>query len=131
MRRESREKVFQTLFSGSSGARSFFGSMYRRKYQEDSTKVSNVSVSRRPGFPQEGQGTRSQSSAPARGFPRSRVYGRSSGSTTGRSFSGTGTMPHASQWITGIGQPQYRCRLTPQSRSRYWIVPRPIPFPSR
>jgi len=93
------------IFSGSSGARSFFGSMYRRKYQEDSTKVSNVSVSRRPGFPQEGHGTRSHCSAPASGFPRSRVYGRSSGSTTGRSFSGTGTMPHASQWITGSGNP--------------------------
>ena len=30
----------------------------------------------------------------------------SSGSTTGRSLSGTGTTPHFSQWITGIGQPQ-------------------------
>jgi len=29
---------------------------------------------------------------------------------------------HASQWTTGIGHPQYRCRLTPQSRRRYWIV---------
>jgi len=31
----------------------------------------------------------------------------SSGSTTGRSLSGTGTTPQLGQWITGIGQPQY------------------------
>ena len=30
----------------------------------------------------------------------------SSGSVTGRSFSGTGTTPHLSQWMIGIGQPQ-------------------------
>src|SRR3989304_6441358 len=78
------------IFSGSSGARSFFGSMYRRKYQEDSTKVSKVSVSRRAGFPQAGHGTRSQRSAPARGVPRSRVYGRSSGGGPGGGFSGGG-----------------------------------------
>jgi hypothetical protein len=30
----------------------------------------------------------------------------SSGSTTGNWSAGTGTAPQASQWITGIGQPQ-------------------------
>jgi hypothetical protein len=31
---------------------------------------------------------------------------QSSGSTTGRSSSGTGTAPHAPQWMIGIGVPQ-------------------------
>jgi len=30
----------------------------------------------------------------------------SSGSVTGRSWSGTGTTSQVGQWITGIGQPQ-------------------------
>ena len=29
------------------------------------------------------------------------------GNFTGKSFSGTGTIPHFSQWIIGIGSPQY------------------------
>ena len=68
------------IFSGSSRRAVVFRvDVTAEKYQEDSTKVSNVSVSRRPGFLQIGHGTRSHCSAPARGFPRSRVYGRSSG----------------------------------------------------
>jgi hypothetical protein len=41
------------------------------------------------------------------------VISTSRGSTTGRSLSGTGTAPHCSQWITGMGVPQYLCREMP------------------
>ena len=34
------------------------------------------------------------------------VNSTSYGSLTGRSFSGTGTIPQSSQYITGIGAPQ-------------------------
>src|SRR3970282_697292 len=44
------------IFLGSSGSLSFFGSMYRRKYQLDSKKGSKVSVSRLAGPPQDGPG---------------------------------------------------------------------------
>ena len=39
------------------GAASLNGSVKRAKYQDESTKVSMVSVSRRAGLPQLGQGT--------------------------------------------------------------------------
>jgi len=39
-----------------------------------------------------------------------------SGSFTGRSFSGTGTIPHSLQYIIGIGGPQYLWREMSQSR---------------
>jgi hypothetical protein len=42
----------------------------------------------------------------------------SSGSATGNCSTGTGTMPHDGQWMTGIGAPQYLWRLMSQSRSR-------------
>src|SRR3989344_1265933 len=44
------------------------------------------------------------------------------GSLTGKSFSGTGTMPHVSQWIIGIGSPQYLCLENTQSRSLYCVL---------
>ena len=37
------------------------------------------------------------------------------GNSTGRSFSGTGTIPQSSQYTTGIGAPQYLCLETNQS----------------
>ena len=43
------------------------------------------------------------------------VNSTSYGSLTGRSFSGTGTIPQSSQYITGIGAPQYLCLDTSQS----------------
>ena len=76
------------------------------KYQEESTKVSIVSVSRFAGPPQLGQSTLTQSSAAASG---ERPFGRNSstsGSTTGSWSSGTGTRPQRSQWMIGIGAPQ-------------------------
>src|ERR1700722_10662075 len=81
------------------------GSVKRAKYQDESTKVSIVSVSRRAGLPQLGQATLVKLGCRSSGFPgRSKLT--SSGRRTGRSATGTGTTPQASQWITGIGQPQ-------------------------
>ena len=49
------------------GSLSFQGSVKRAKYQDESTKVSMVSVSRRAGPAHEGQDTLTQSSAAASG----------------------------------------------------------------
>ena len=116
--------------SSEKGASSLVGSAKRRKYQDESTKVSMVSVSRRPGPPQAGQVTFRK---PAWCFSGDSPVGRnstSSGATTGRSASGTGTMPQSSQKMTGIGQPQKRWRDSSQSRRRYWTVRSPIPCSS-
>ena len=75
------------------------------KYHELSTKVSIVSVSRRDGLPQTGQGTFRKSARLFSGLPLPSGM-QSSGSTTGRSRSGTGTAPWSSQWMIGIGVPQ-------------------------
>ncbi len=75
------------------------------KYHDESTKVSIVSVSRRAGLPQVGQATFRKASHLFSGLPEPSGI-RSSGSTTGRSFSGTGTAPCSSQWMIGIGVPQ-------------------------
>src|SRR5512144_780786 len=89
---------------------SSLGEQYRRKYHDESTNVSIVSLSRLAGPPQEGHSTLTQSSAAARGeVPLGfRSAPRRSGSTTGSWSSGTGTSPQASQWMIGIGQPQNR-----------------------
>ena len=75
------------------------------KYQDESKKVSMVSVSRRAGLPQLGQAQDRKASFLASGLPLPSGI-RSSGSTTGRSFSGTGTGPQSGQWMMGIGVPQ-------------------------
>ncbi len=81
------------------------GAVKRAKYQDESTKVSMVSVSRTAGLPQIGQATCFHVGWRSSGLPGlSKVT--SSGSLTGRSAAGTGTMPCSGQWITGIGQPQ-------------------------
>ena len=49
------------------------------------------------------------------------------GNSTGSWSSGTGTMPSFSQWIIGIGVPQYRWREMPQSFNRNCTVPSPTP----
>ena len=90
---------------GRSARSSIHGSVKRAKYQDESTKVSIVSVSRRAGLPHCGQATCFQVGWRSSGLPGlSKVT--SSGSFTGRSFAGTGTTPQVSQWMTGIGQPQ-------------------------
>src|SRR6202007_70730 len=87
------------------GADAIHGSVKRAKYQEESTNVSIVSVSRVAGLPHRGQATFFQVGWRSSGLPgRSNVT--SSGSSTGRSFTGTGTTPQVSQWMIGIGQPQ-------------------------
>ena len=90
---------------GSVGASAIHGSVKRAKYQDESTKVSMVSVSR-VAFPSHcGHLTFFQVGWRSSGLPGlSKVT--SSGSVTGKSFSGTGTAPHLSQWMIGIGQPQ-------------------------
>ena len=71
------------------------GSAYLKKYQEELTKVSIVSVSLFPSPPHSGQETLIQSSAVSRGFPFPNFT--LWGSKTGKSFSGTGTTPQPSQ----------------------------------
>ena len=75
------------------------------KYQDESTKVSMVSVSRRAAPPHCGHFTCFQVGWRSSGLP-GLSNETSSGSVTGRSLAGTGTTPHLSQWMTGIGQPQ-------------------------
>ena len=86
-------------------ARSAQGAVKRAKYQDESTNVSIVSVSRRASLPHCGQATCRQVGWRSSGLP-GRSNSTSSGSLTGRSAFGTGTTPQSSQWITGIGQPQ-------------------------
>lgn len=81
------------------------GSVKRAKYQELSTKVSSVSVSRSAGPPQPGQVTCFQVGWRASGLPGV-SNDTSSGRITGSSTSGTPTGPHVGQWMMGIGQPQ-------------------------
>ena len=87
------------------GASASQGAVKRAKYQDESTKVSMVSVSRRAAAPHRGQGTSRQAWSRSRGLPGWSKE-TSSGSVTGRSSTGTGTGPQASQWMIGIGQPQ-------------------------
>ena len=64
-----------------------------------------VSVSRRAGLPQLRAGAVEECRCLASGLPEPSGT-RSSGRLTGRSLSGTGTAPHSSQWMIGIGVPQ-------------------------
>jgi len=75
------------------------------KYHALSTKVSIVSVSRRAGRRHFGHATSMKAWFLTSGLPEPSGM-RSSGRTTGSSRSGTGTTPHASQWMIGIGVPQ-------------------------
>src|SRR6185437_15743549 len=91
--------------AGVVGDCSFHGSVKRMKYQDESTKVSMVSVSRRAQPLQLGHLTRFQLVARSSGLPGFLKL-TLVGNFTGSFFSGTGTTPHVLQWITGIGQPQ-------------------------
>ena len=86
-------------------ARSLSAQAKRRKYQDESTKVSIVSVSRRAGCPHFGHVQRRKSSRLRSGLPLPSGT-QSSGRTTGNWSSGTGTAPHPGQWMIGIGVPQ-------------------------
>src|SRR5215472_11551422 len=106
--------------STSNGPCSKVGEQYRRKYHDESTNVSIVSVSRVAGPPHFGHSVLTQSAAAASGETPlgARSWPRRSGSRTGSWSSGTGTSPHAEQYTIGIGVPQNRCLETSQSRSR-------------
>ena len=119
--------------STSNGPCSYLGEQYRRKYQDESTKVSMVSVSRLAGPPHLGHSVLTQSDAAASGeTPRgARSWPRRSGRTTGSCSSGTGTSPQPSQYTIGMGVPQNRCLDTSQSRSRKLTAARPLPCPAR
>src|SRR5689334_5928869 len=87
------------------GSVSFHGSVKRAKYQDESTNVSIVSVSRRASLPHCGHSTCFHVGWWSSGLPGlSKVT--SIGSSIGSDDSATGTEPQASQWMTGIGQPQ-------------------------
>src|SRR5206468_13125756 len=94
---------------GSNGCSSLCGSQKRRKYQDESTNVSIVSVSRRAGPPQTGHFTLTHSGTCASGESPRPVNVVTFGSSTGKSAYGTPTTPSLEQWTTGIGVPQYRC----------------------
>ena len=69
--------------------------------------MSIVSVSLRASLPQVGHFTCINSADVSSGLPLPNTI--SLGSSTGKSFCGTGIVPHSSQWIIGIGVPQYLC----------------------
>ena len=75
-------------------ARSLPALAKRKKYHDESTNVSIVSVSRRAGFPHFGQEHARKASLRFSGLPLPSGT-QSSGSTTGNWSSGTGTTPHA------------------------------------
>src|SRR5437762_6595529 len=81
------------------------GQAKRRKYQDESTKVSMVSVSRFAGLPHFGHLQFTNDGVLASGLPVPSGT-RFSGSTTERTLSGTGTSPLPSQWTIGMGVPQ-------------------------
>ena len=69
----------------------------RNWYHDESTKVSIVSVSRLAGPPQRGQGAFTKPSCSVSGDSPVGRNSASSGSSTGRSSSETGTVPQPSQ----------------------------------
>ena len=94
-----RTGIQSAAVSVSNGPPSNWGVQYRSMYQDESMKVSMVSVSRRPGPPHFGHTVFTNSSLMARGrLSRGpEPYSASSGSSTGNSDSGTGCTPHSSQ----------------------------------
>ena len=83
--------------SGEKGASSFHGSANRRKYQDESTKVSMVSVSRRAGPPQAGHEAFRKPSWVVSGDCPVGMNSTSSGRSTGSWPTGTGCSPQPSQ----------------------------------
>src|SRR2546428_7076478 len=85
---------------------SIFGPRYRYMYQDESTNVSIVSLSRFAGFPQRGQVVFTNDATGASAEPPRPVNSTSRGSTIGSWSYGTGTWPQESQYTIGIGVPQ-------------------------
>src|SRR5450631_3432285 len=92
----------------SNGASGVHGSVNLRKYHDESTKVSMVSVSRVAGPPHTGQVVWRNSGLVANGDSPVGRNSTSSGASTGNWSVGTGTMPWSEQYTTGMGHPQKR-----------------------
>ena len=106
----------------------FLGEQNLKKYQEESTKVSSVSVSLTHFFPSIV--TDFHSFFLSNGLPLD-LRSISSGNLTGSwSFGTVNTFPSGSYAI-GIGQPQYLCLETPQSFNLKLIFFFPILFSSK
>ena len=89
-----------------------------------------MSVSLLAGLPHDGQSTLQNIELDSKGLPLpSKTTSR--GNSTGSCSTGTGTAPHASQWMIGIGVPQYLCRLISHGLIFQLIVPLPVPIFSR
>ena len=93
----------------SKGFLSFCGSAYLKKYHEEQANPSCVSVSLFAFPPHLGQVVFTKSLFFDKGDSPVPVGSKlsTSGSKTGRDSSETGTTPHFSQWMIGIGAPQY------------------------
>ena len=89
----------------SKGDFSSLGEQNLKKYHEESTKVSNVSVSLIAGFPVDFSEEYFQVGWVSNGFPLE-FKSISDGRTTGSSLLSTGTTLPSSKYIIGIGQPQ-------------------------
>ena len=89
-------------------ASGLWGSIYRRKYQDEPAHWGMVSVSRTAGPPQQGQVVLTQSVWRARGLSPSGPGSKStmSGRVRGRLLSGRGCQPHFSHLTIGMGSPQ-------------------------
>src|SRR5438874_7617085 len=83
--------------ASSNGTSVDHGSQKRRKYHDESTKVSSVSVSRSAGAPHAGQDTYRNPSWYRNGDSPVGRNSTSSGASTGSWSSGTVTMPQESQ----------------------------------
>ena len=101
-----------SLLNGSSV---FLGSIYLKKYQEESTNVSIVSASLLAGFPQHGQVVFINVLDVVSGDSPFPVNSTSVGNNIGKFSFFSGTIPHSSQYTTGIGHPQYLCLESNQS----------------
>src|SRR3989344_7825388 len=102
----------------------FFGSVYLSQYQLLPAHCGMVLVSRQANFLHFGHLVSTHFFMAAKGDSPVPVgsYFFTFGSFTGKSFSGTGTILHLSQCMSGIGSPQYLCRENSQSRSLYFIT---------
>src|SRR2546427_10406791 len=98
--------IHRSTFAGSTGRVVSWGEQYRRKYQDESTKVSIVSVSRRAGPLHFGHVVSTNDRTCVSGEPPRPVNSTSRGRTTGSCSYGTGTVPQRSQCTIGIGVPQ-------------------------
>src|SRR5690625_957559 len=106
--------------SGSANFSGLFGSINRKKYQQLPAHWGIVFVSRRPFIPVSGSTTFIQSLFASGDSPVPEgLISVISGNSSGSSSSGTVVIVPSSQWIIGIGSPQYRWREKSQSRNRY------------